>query len=77
MKKELGKLAAISSQTKADEQSILKAALRRLSVVQGGITGMDGRVMSGSDAEKGKYLSLIKERGKLNLIIARCEKNLA
>lgn len=64
----LAHLSGLASRTAKAERNILKSAVLRLAVVQKAIddsVGVDG----GGDKKESDYLSLIHERGQLNIVI--------
>lgn len=73
----LGDLAGLQSKTERAERAILASAEDRLELVQKMIARAQVGVEGASDAVQDRYLSLIEERGKLKLVIAKCHKNLA
>lgn len=67
-KEKLAHLGSLSERTIEAELNILKSAIMRLAVVQKKIEesfGVDG----GGDKKESDYLSLIHERGQLNIVI--------
>lgn len=73
----LGDLAGLQSKTLRAEQRILESAQERLEVVQAMIRRASAGAEAGSDKVQDRYLDLIEERGRLNIVIAKAKKNLA
>lgn len=72
----LGDLAGLQAKTERAERSILEAAEKRLAEVQAQIERAGVGVEGASDTEQQRYIDLITERAKLNLVIARAMRNL-
>lgn len=72
----LGDLAGLQTKTERAERSILEAAQKRLAEVQAQIERAGVGVEGASDTEQQRYIDLITERAKLNLVIARAMRNL-
>ena len=68
---QLGSLESLASRTESAERGILKAATERLTEVQRLIARAHPGVEGADDAAQQRYLDLIKERGNLQLVIAR------
>lgn len=75
-KERLAHLGGLAARTIEAERNILKSAVVRLAVVQKKIeesVGVDG----GGDKKESDYLSLIHERGQLNIVIDKARAALS
>lgn len=73
----LGELAGLQAKTARAEQAILDASIARLDTVQAQIKRAEAGIEGANDAAQDRYLALIEERGKLNMVIAKAHKNLS
>lgn len=73
-RRHIGELQAMSHQTVAAEKRILERATSMLEDVMKQIPAAKAGAMMN---DKGKYMELIQERGRLHTVIAQAKKNLA
>lgn len=73
---QLGELGALAQKTEAAERKILAAAEKRLGVVQAEIEKARPGVEAAEGTAQDRYLELVAERGKLQMVIARAKKAL-
>ena len=69
----LGELAGLAAKTDAAERRILENAERRLADVQRELDGIKGAEFGTADQQE-HYSDLIKERGQLQLVIAKARE---
>lgn len=74
---QLGELASLADKTERAERRILEAAEARLDTVQQEIETVRGDAQRGDEKAEDRYLDLVRERGKLQTVIARARSNLA
>lgn len=68
-KTRLGHLAGLAGKTSAAERSILAAAEQRMTAVAKEMASVADRVLTDPDAAE-RYVTLVQERGRLQLVIA-------
>lgn len=76
VRRQIGELSSLAAKTDAAERKILEAAEKRLDWVQSRLADLRSKALV--DAAAGKeYQELALERGRLNLVIAQAQKNIA
>lgn len=69
----LSDLHGLAAKTEADERRILERARSRLDEVNAMIERQRPGVEAAPDAAQDRYLSLVQERGQLQMVIAKAE----
>lgn len=75
-RRQLGELGAMAQQTEAMERRILSIAEKKLSKIGEAIDKARVQALTGDDAAKERYMSMVKERGVLQQVIARAKAEL-
>ena len=70
----LGELHGLAAKTEAAERRILERAEARLEEVSAAIERQRPGVEAASDSSQDRYLSLVEERGQLEIVIAKAKK---
>ena len=76
-REQLGELASLASKTEADERRILERAQARLDQVNAMIERQRPGVEAAPDAAQDRYLSLVEERGQIQMVIAKARQALS
>lgn len=69
----LGELATLSARTDAAERNILRAAERRMAEVSAMIERSRAGVEGAPENAQDRYIELVRERARLQLIIAKAQ----
>lgn len=70
----LGELHGLAAKTESAERRILERAQSRLDEVNAMISRQRPGVEGASESAQSRYLSLVEERGQLNVVIAKARK---
>lgn len=73
----LGELGAMAAQTEAMERKLLERAEGMLAGIEAKINAARSAAMAGDDAAKQRYIDMVEERGRLQLVIAQARQVLA
>ena len=69
-RRQLGELGAMQANTEAMERKILTRAQKLLAEIEGELDKARAHAMSGNDAAKQSYMDMVRERGRLQQVIA-------
>jgi hypothetical protein len=75
-RQKVGELGRLADKTEADERRILERAQDRLDEVGAMIDRQRPGIDAASDEAQDRYVSLVEERGQLEMVIAKARKNL-